>query len=132
MKKLSLSLLAVICLLPACKEETPAGSNQAENAPVQQTPTTGIDTSAWLGKWDGPEGTFLNISEREIGYKITIQNLDGPQDFDGVENDGVIEFKRDGRTEIIRAGDGAATGMKWLADKKNCLVVTYGEGYCRG
>jgi hypothetical protein len=27
--------------------------------------------------------------------------------------------------------DGARTGMKWLADKRDCLTVAFGEGYCR-
>jgi len=36
------------------------------------------------------------------------------------------------KTETIRATDGAGTGMKWLADRKDCLVVTVGsEGFCR-
>jgi hypothetical protein len=39
---------------------------------------------------------------------------------------------RDGTTETIRATDGAGTGMKWLANKTDCLVVTVGsEGFCR-
>ncbi len=31
---------------------------------------------------------------------------------------------------MLRAGDGEATGLKWLADK-DCLIVATGEGYCR-
>ena len=43
----------------------------------------------------------------------------------------VLEFERDGVQETVRAGDGDATGMKWLAGRKDCLVVKAGEGYCR-
>jgi hypothetical protein len=32
---------------------------------------------------------------------------------------------------VLRATDGAGTGMKWLADKTDCLVVAPGEGFCR-
>ena len=131
MKKSFLVMLVALCALSACKEEA-APDNSSDQLQGQNTAPTSPDVSMWMGKWNGPEGTFLEIAEREIGYKITIQNLDGPREFNGTENDGVIEFKRDGRTEIIRPGDGVATGMKWLAEKKSCLVVTYGEGYCRG
>lgn len=132
MRKSLLFLLAGLCFLTGCDQEKQASDPTQSTSSNDITQPTSSDVSAWMGKWDGPEGTFLEIAERKIGYKITIQNLDGPREFDGTENDGVIEFKRDGRTEIIRPGDGAATGMKWLAEKKSCLVVTYGEGYCRG
>jgi hypothetical protein len=42
-----------------------------------------------------------------------------------------IEFVRGGNTEVIHATDGVGTGMKWLVDKNNCLVVRPGEGFCR-
>jgi hypothetical protein len=37
------------------------------------------------------------------------------------------------RLERTRTGtDGDGTGMKWLADREDCLVVTAGsEGFCR-
>ena len=60
-----------------------------------------------------------------------MQNLDGPRQFEGRYADGAIEFERDGTKEVIRATNGAETGMKWLAGKKNCLTVRQGEGYCR-
>jgi len=42
-----------------------------------------------------------------------------------------LRFERDGTAEVLRATRGADTGMKWLADKSNCLTVRAGEGYCR-
>lgn len=64
-------------------------------------------------------------------YSVTIQNLDGPRRFDAKGATGTLTFTRDGALEAIRAGSGPATGMKWLADKRDCLVVKAGEGYCR-
>lgn len=88
-------------------------------------------TDAWIGKWTGPEGTFLQISGDRGGYRLVIQNLDGPRRFAGKASDGRIAFERDGTIESIRSGDGAATGMKWLAGKRHCVLVKPGEGFCR-
>jgi hypothetical protein len=51
--------------------------------------------------------------------------------YDGVATADGIQFTRDGKAESIRAGNGEGTGMKWLLDKKNCLIIKYGEGFCR-
>jgi hypothetical protein len=88
-------------------------------------------TDRWLGQWNGPEGTFLRLAGGNGKYEITIQNLDGPRTFQGSAVGGQIQFERNGLKESIRASDGAATGMKWLSDKSNCLTVRPGEGYCR-
>lgn len=109
---LSLSLLA----LTACK---------------QQAQSSDPISNVWLGKWNGPEGTALTIAPTGAGYNVTIQNLDGPRVFPvSLKNDALV-FTRDHVEERIRPGTGTETGMKWLADKKNCLVVKPGEGYCR-
>jgi hypothetical protein len=88
-------------------------------------------TDAWLGRWIGPEGTFLLLEGGNGRYDVTIQNLDGPRVFSGTAAAGRIAFERDGVAETIHATNGAETGMKWLADKTNCLTVRVGEGYCR-
>lgn len=88
-------------------------------------------TQQWLGRWNGPEGTYLDITGTPADYRLTIANLDGPRRFVGRAQDGQIVFVRDGVVESIRATDGEATGMKWLLDKRNCLTVRSGEGYCR-
>jgi hypothetical protein len=85
----------------------------------------------WVGSWRGPEGTSLLIEKQEVGYRLVITNLDGPREFHGVAAADVIEFERDGATLALHAGNGEATGMKWLAGKQDCLVVARGEGYCR-
>lgn len=89
------------------------------------------DTEQWLGRWVGPEGTYLDIAGTPDDYRLTIANLDGPRDFPGREQRGQIVFVRYGVTETLSASDGQATGMKWLQDKRNCLTVRSGEGYCR-
>ena len=88
-------------------------------------------TDRWLGRWAGPEGTFLLLEGGRGAYEVTIQNLDGARRFQGIGVGERIEFDRDGVKESLRATDGACTGMKWLADKSNCLTIRLGEGFCR-
>lgn len=88
-------------------------------------------TDAWLGRWRGPEGTYLEVEGGGGLYQLTIADLDGPRAFEGVSEGGNIVFERDGRRETLRSTDGAGTGMKWLAEETNCLVVVSGEGFCR-
>jgi len=111
MKKF-LALSLIVLSLAACKEKTDP-------------------YAAWLGKWTGPEGTYLDLSIRDDKYAVVVANLDGPITFEGRRVENGIAFERDGKTEVIKAGDGVATGMKWLADKKDCLVINTGEGFCR-
>lgn len=88
-------------------------------------------TQTWLGQWNGPEGTYLRLEGGGKDYKVTIQNLDGPTSYQGRAAEDQIHFERNGVLESIRATNGADTGMKWLAEKSNCLTVRSGEGYCR-
>lgn len=93
---------------------------------------SGLPTDpAYLGKWFGPEGTYLEITESQAGYNIRIRDLDGVVGYHGVPTEDGIEFIRNGHPATIRTGTGAETGMKWLADKKTCLIVRDHEGYCR-
>ncbi len=88
-------------------------------------------TDDWLGRWHGPEGTYLEIAGAGGAYEITVKDLDRARTFSGSAVGDGIEFRRDGANEMLRATDGDATGMKWLAGKKNCLTIKPGEGYCR-
>lgn len=107
----------------------PTAAN-ATNATVAELPTEG-----WLGRWNGPEGLFLDIGAgRKPGiYKLTIKDsLDDQADYEGRADGAVIRFNRAGKAETIRGGTGSETGFKWLAEKKDCLIVVTGkEGYCR-
>ena len=116
------------------KEDVPAPSDMAAN-PVRPPPAPAAPAPAaaedWIGIWQGPEGTSLQVAKQEAGYDVTVTNLDGTRVFEATDSGDALQFERDGTTETLRAGNGEATGMKWLADKKDCLVVKPGEGYCR-
>lgn len=124
---LILPLLAAMALA-GCSEKSPTPAATPVAAPA---PAPVQAASPLLGQWDGPEGTSVRIDGAGGKYAVTIRNLDGPRTFQGRGEGDTILFERDGKALTIRRGDGAATGMKWLADKKNCLIVDAGEGYCR-
>ena len=132
-----ISVIAMIVLLTACQNGdqtlgeasvTVSGSPRATATP----PTKGnIQADKWLGQWNGPEGTYLLLSKSGERFVVKIQSLDGPNTYEGISVGDRIQFERDGKTEIIRAGTGAETEMKWLLDEKNCLIIKAGEGFCR-
>lgn len=119
-------LMAGLAALSACSK--PA---DAPMAPPASALAASAPSSAWVGKWQGPEGTYLEITGGPGTYSLTVQNLDGPRSFDAKGGSGTLLFTRDGVLETVRAGTGPETGMKWLADKRDCLIVKAGEGYCR-
>ena len=124
-----ISCVTLSLILTGC-EDRRAGSAQVIAASTPgKTSTPAADK--WLGKWGGPEGTFLELAGGSGKYEVTIQNLDGPRTFQGNAVGDQIEFERNGMKESLRATNGAATGMKWLSEKSDCLTVRAGEGYCR-
>ena len=137
MKK-TLLLLSALTLLAACNQESKPAPKPAP-ASVQATlvpPTP--PTDQWVGKWTGVEGLHLSIAKDDsIGrghYLLTMQyglDADDSGTFKGEATEDGIAFTRPDGPQLLRAGDGAATGLKWLADKKDCLIVATGEGYCR-
>ena len=127
---------AVLMLLAACKPSAPAAERQATAAGKPNPLAATIAAQAkmpkdWQGDWAGPEGTRMTL--RATGPKVQVDflTLDGPRQFYGEWRGDHIVFSRSAEPETIRRGDGEATGMKWLAEKKNCLVIQSGEGYCR-
>jgi hypothetical protein len=126
------SLLAGVALtmfVTACEQRSPEATPvTAATAPVAPSAPA---TDKWLGKWIGPEATFVQLAGGNGKYDITIQNLDGPRTFKGSAAGSQIVFERDGVKESLRATNGVETGMKWLSEKSNCLTVRAGEGYCR-
>lgn len=122
-----LSVAATLLLLVAgCSRQSPAPG------PAVTNPANVIDPGApLLGRWNGPEGSFLLVEGEGGKYVVTVQNLDGPRTFDGKADGAAITFLRDGKTMTIRPTNGAGTGMKWLAKRKDCVVLEPGEGYCR-
>lgn len=135
-------LVPATLFLAACNDKKAGSPGDASPAAISSAAlssvavssiaaTTPALTDSWRGKWNGPEGAFLEISGTDGKYTIVIQDLDGPKTYEGVNNHNQIEFERNGETETIRASNGAETGMKWLADKLDCLTIHTGEGFCR-
>ena len=129
-------VLTLACVLAACGESspppqtnTPAAPPAPAAAPPPAAPTDAA--SAWIGRWSGPEGTYLDVAASNGKYSIAIRNLDGERTFDAASTVSGLTFERDGTTETVHSGSGADTGMKWLQEKSDCLVVKSGEGYCR-
>lgn len=125
---------------PAAAPTVPASASAS--APASAAPAAPASAAAapppapapadrWLGEWRGPEGTALRLSGGEGRYEVAVRNLDGWRTFQGrADSDGIV-FERDGVRETVRATDGPGTGMKWLRDRKDCLVIRPGEGFCR-
>jgi hypothetical protein len=112
----------------ACEHTT---SSPNASAPAAETKPVPPLTDQWLGRWPGVEGTYLDLARKGDKYVVTISDLDGPKQFEGVPAGDHIEFVRNGKTESIHHGDGNDAGMKWMLDKKDCLVIHTGEGFCR-
>ncbi len=121
---------AALVLLVAGCEDRKSGSVQVVAA-SSSSATSAPAPDKWLGKWNGPEGTFLQLTGSNGKYEVTIENLDGPRIFQGQAVGNQVEFERNGVKESLRATNGAETGMKWLSERSNCLTVRPGEGYCR-
>lgn len=140
--KLSAALLALT--LAACGAP-PGGNETAGNVitsagavePAAATPTPSPAASQaaerYLGHWIGVEGMVLDVTARPGGgVRLAMQyDLDHKGNYDGSVTGEGVRFVRDGETLLARSSDGDATGLKWLAGKKNCLTVKSGEGYCR-
>ena len=145
------ALLILPFLLAACSEPPPAvsdpenavGSMGGPQLPVgtptplpAATPAPAATAAApdYAGRWTGVEGMYLVVTPG-TGKAVTLDmqwDLDNKGKFPGtVEADG-IHFKRGDASLVLKPSDGDATGLKYLAGKRDCLTVASGEGYCRG
>lgn len=115
----------------AIAENVTAEAEKAEKA--AEAP----NRDAWIGKWVGVEGLVLTIEKDPAGpgrYRLTnTYSLDpgATGTFAGVASEEGIAFTRPDGAKMLRATDGASTGLKYLDGKKDCLTVSVGEGYCR-
>ncbi|RUR46538.1 hypothetical protein [Vreelandella populi] len=137
MIKKALALSAMI-LISGCNDSDTTASNAPASSTSTEQSTSHKVTDQWVGSWIGVEGLVLEISKDESAdpghYLLEMQyGLDADQSgtFEGQATDEGIRFSRDDGSQLLRAGDGEATGLKWLAEKEDCLVVQPGEGYCR-
>ncbi|WP_157217704.1 hypothetical protein [Flavisphingomonas formosensis] len=92
-----------------------------------------LPTDGWIGKWTGVEGLALDIAKGSGpgAYRLTLDLLDSHNVYEGEADGSVIRFRRGDVVETIRQVPGSETGLKWLADKPNCLMIKPGEGFCR-
>lgn len=131
------ALIAVCALLTACSAEPPQPeTEEATQSAVSETPPEVMSSSAstfdYAGRWTGVEGTYMTIAPHaDRAYQVVIADLDGPKTYAGTLQADGLHIERDGTPLVIVPGDGEATGMKWLAQKSDCLVVAANEGYCR-
>lgn len=120
----------------AATDKTPAGATSPAIAlPVAQTGDSHAHAD-WAGLWVGVEGLFVEITLTTPGtYELEMMgesedvkdNIRVP----GRDAEGGIAFERNGETLLLRSATGEETGLKWLEDKKNCLMVEEFEGFCR-
>ncbi|WP_419807633.1 hypothetical protein [Sphingomonas sp.] len=133
-------------LVSACGP-APAGNEARQTEPAalpSPTPPPVVPAAApgpaatpaldYAGRWIGVEGMVLDVAPAAAAdrYRLTMQyDLDHRATVDATREGTTLVFTRDGKRLTLRPTDGAATGLKYLADKKDCLTVVSGEGYCR-
>lgn len=93
----------------------------------------GQGPEGWAGKWRGVEGLALEVQKASAPGKYTLRIDEGQgwQTYEGTAEGSTIRFTRNGKDATLRAASGAETGLKWLADRKDCLMVEQGLGFCR-
>ena len=103
-----ISCVTLTLIVSGCESGRSGSAQVVAASATGRTSAPAVDK--WLGKWNGPEGTFLELVGGNGKYEVTIQNLDGPRTFQGNAAGDQIEFERNGMKESVRATNGAATG----------------------
>lgn len=109
-------------------------NEEAKPGAPEPDPAATARADKWVGRWRGVEGLNLVIAKDSAPghYMLDMQySLDDKGKFTGVATAEGIAFTRPDGEKVLRPTDGDATGLKWLAGKKDCLTVASGEGYCR-
>lgn len=120
----------LLALAAAGCDRAPAPAPTTVATQPQAAPTA-IDPL--VGRWIGVEGMFLDVAPR-TGGGVTMEmqwDLDHRGTFEGSVTAEGLRFMRNGVAEVAVPGNGDQAGLKWLAGKKDCLIVKSGEGYCR-
>ncbi|CAN5357683.1 hypothetical protein BH09PSE4_BH09PSE4_17630 [soil metagenome] len=132
-------------MVSACSDPAPQNDSVVNtalfSADTSKAPTTATTDNAaaiaapdYSGRWTGVEGMYLVVAKGQTAGSYTLEmqyDLDHKGNFTGTANSDSIAFTRDGNPEVLRPTDGAATGLKYLSGKQECLTVKTGEGYCR-
>ena len=127
---------AISCLFTsACNkvEEAPSANDTGAVSVPEKTVTAMVDVADWAGKWTGPEGLYVNITPG-TGGKVALEmqsDLDTKGSYDATATADGISFKRGDEMLTLKKATGDETGLKYLAGKKDCLMVKSGEGFCR-
>lgn len=135
-RQIIIAALMSVSLLGACKqaEQTPTVEAPVETTTMPAEPTVpSVDVAAWAGKWTGPEGMYATITPGADG-KVSLEmqsDLDTKGTYEGTATADGISFKRGEERLVLKKATGDETGLKYLAGKKDCLMVKSGEGYCR-
>jgi hypothetical protein len=138
MRATPLMYAAILALtLTACEKAAAPVASGEQTADVASADANGLaDVSSiadWTGKWNGPEGMYADISQSLDG-KIMLEmqsDLDTKGSYEGTKTSEGISFSRGDETLVLKKSSGDATGLKYLAGKKDCVIVKSGEGYCR-
>lgn len=145
------ALAALVLSLAACNGAPPSTTANSMTSAGSTEPAAdniaapGSDASAstttesrdgadrWAGRWIGVEGTYLVVTPTGPGTaSLEMQyDLDHEGTYPATVTPEGLRFTRGGEQMLLRPSDGDATGLKWLAGKKDCLTVKSGEGYCR-
>jgi len=118
----------------AAPETRPADATPSATPSASPSIATASDNAKkWAGRWIGVEGTYLNVTPTGANTaSLEMQyDLDNKGTYPATVTSEGLRFTRDGEEMLLRPSDGDATGLKWLAGKKDCLTVKSGEGYCR-
>ena len=131
----ALAMLALTaCSQAADPAPEPSPTEEVAVAEVPSDEPNPVFTyDGWIGRWTGVEGMYLDVQPRGDGtYQLEMQSdLDTLGTYTGTSTAEGIAFERAGEMLVLRATDGAATGLKYLDGKSDCLTVREGEGYCR-
>jgi len=125
-RRFQIALFIAAALTAGCEAQNqPPTPSLAANAAPRK-----IDE--WIGRWNGPGRNLSGNLEKWRHLRNPDQGFGQGANLPRNRDERRYFIREKRKAETIRSGNGEQTGMKWLLDKKNCLVTRYGEGYCRG
>lgn len=118
-------ILSTLALLSACDKQAETAKAPAPPSVQATLVPEVLPTDKWVGKWIGVEGLNLTIAKDDsIGrghYVLTMKyglDDDDSGTFKGQASEDGITFERPDGPQILSAGDGEATGLKWRPTRK--------------